>query len=72
LSFPDFNSERARLAGYRRQGREETDPQVRETRRNLNEARLAEHIRRLVDEAPPLTAEQRDRLAILLRGGEAA
>lgn len=31
--------------------------------------RLAEHIRRIVDEAPPLSPEQRDRLATLLRGG---
>ncbi len=30
--------------------------------------RLAEHIRRIVDRAPILTAEQRDRLAVLLRG----
>lgn len=28
---------------------------------------LTEHIRRLVDAAPPLTAAQRDRLALLLR-----
>src|SRR3954467_1993787 len=28
---------------------------------------LEEHIRRVVDAAPPLTAEQRDRLALLLR-----
>jgi hypothetical protein len=28
---------------------------------------LAEHIRRLVDAAPPLTSTQRDRLALLLR-----
>ena len=30
--------------------------------------RLARYIRRVVDEAPPLSAEQRDRLAVLLRG----
>jgi hypothetical protein len=36
---------------------------------------LAEHIARVVAAAPPLTAEQRDRLALLLRpntGGTAA
>ncbi|HEU0102277.1 MAG TPA: hypothetical protein VFR07_08145 [Mycobacteriales bacterium] len=27
-----------------------------------------EYVERLVDAAPPLTAEQRDRLAVLLRG----
>jgi hypothetical protein len=29
---------------------------------------LEDHIRRVVEAAPPLTAEQRDRLALLLRG----
>lgn len=29
---------------------------------------LEDHIRRVVDDAPPLTAEQHDRLASLLRG----
>jgi hypothetical protein len=33
--------------------------------------RLAEYIRRTVDVAPPLTAEQRDQLALLLRGAAA-
>jgi hypothetical protein len=28
---------------------------------------LAEHIQRIVDSAPPLSAEQRNRLAVLLR-----
>lgn len=28
---------------------------------------LHEHVRRIVDSAPPLTAEQRDRIATLLR-----
>jgi len=30
--------------------------------------RLAEHIQRVVDAAPPLSPDQRDRLAVLLRG----
>jgi hypothetical protein len=30
-------------------------------------AETREHIRRLVDQAPPLTADQRTRLAVLLR-----
>ena len=41
---------------------------VTELRRELNEARLAEYIQRTVDQAPALSAEQRDRLATLLRG----
>ncbi len=35
-------------------------------RRELRAARLAEYIRRAVDDAPPLTAEQRLRLASIL------
>lgn len=35
-------------------------------------ARLADYIKRTVDAAPPLSTEQRDRLALLLRGPSAA
>lgn len=38
-------------------------------RRTLRAANLEDHIRRTVAAAPPLTADQRDRLALLLRGG---
>jgi hypothetical protein len=31
--------------------------------------KLADHITQVVESAPPLTDEQRDRLAVLLRGG---
>lgn len=34
--------------------------------------KLEDHIREVVDGWPPLSPEQRDRLAILLRGGGAA
>jgi hypothetical protein len=44
------------------------DPRLPELRRELRELQLAEHIRAVVDEAPPLTPEQLDRLAGLLRG----
>lgn len=33
----------------------------------LRAERLADYIREIVDAAPPLTVEQRDRLALLLR-----
>ena len=42
---------------------------VLELRRQLKAERLEDHIARIVDAAPPLTADQRDRLALLLRGG---
>ena len=45
---------------------------VTELQRQLKAERLAAHIARLVDEAPPLSPSQRDALAVLLRGGDAA
>jgi hypothetical protein len=42
-------------------------PETENARRDLRAARLAEYIRRTIDVAPPLTGEQRDRLALLLR-----
>ncbi len=44
---------------------------VVEARRLHAEAALAEHIRRVVDAAPEMTSEQKDRLALLLRGSAA-
>lgn len=44
------------------------DPEAEaQARRELAEAKIADHIRRVVDAAPPLTDEQRTRLAELLR-----
>lgn len=40
-----------------------------ELRRAFVAAKLEEYIAKVVAEAPPLTAEQRDRLALLLRAG---
>lgn len=56
---------RARLAATVRH-RPESDHS--ELRRDLRAARLEDYIRRTVDAAPPLTDEQRDKLATLLRG----
>jgi hypothetical protein len=41
---------------------------VVEARRAYRAVSAEAYIRRLVDEAPPLTVETRDRLAVLLRG----
>lgn len=35
----------------------------------IKQAKAEEYIRQLVDEAPPLSASQRDQLALLLHGG---
>lgn len=58
----------ARIAGLSRYGRTE---QADALRRELREQRLREHIEQVVDTAPPLTAEQRARLAALLIGDAA-
>jgi hypothetical protein len=67
--------ERARVASLTR-SRTPDDPELIEARRNMRAARLEDVIRRTVAAAPPLTPEQRDRLAVLLRatpdGGRAA
>lgn len=39
---------------------------IEDARRDLKVARATAYIRKLVSEAPPLSAEQRDRLALLL------
>jgi hypothetical protein len=43
--------------------------QIPEKRRNLAEAKIVDYIEKIISEAPPLTDEQRDRIAGLLRAG---
>jgi hypothetical protein len=57
---------RSDVAVAHRYGRDATN-----ARRDLAEAKIAQYIRQVVEAAPPLTAEQRDRLALLLRGDAA-
>ncbi|BCW76268.1 hypothetical protein NicSoilB11_25930 [Arthrobacter sp. NicSoilB11] len=59
---------RARLAAATRHHPESSHEELR---RDLKAANLAEYVRRVVSEAPPLTQEQADRIAGLLRGGAA-
>ncbi len=63
----DWRSPRARIGALSR-SRTADDPDLIEARRDLHAARLAEHITRTVAGWPPLSVEQRDRLAVLLRG----
>lgn len=63
---PEVDRHRARKAVAIRDGRTEAAEMAD---RDLRAARLADSIRKLVDQAPPLTAEQRLRLAGLLVGG---
>ncbi|MEY4081692.1 MAG: hypothetical protein RL430_2122 [Actinomycetota bacterium] len=62
-----WTAERARVASLSR-SRTPDDPALVSARRDLKAARLEDHIRRVVAEAPPLTDEQRDKLAAILRG----
>lgn len=57
---------RARIASLSR-SRAPGDPALTAARRDLKASRAEEYIKQLVDAAPPLTEEQRDRLASLLR-----
>ena len=64
-----FTHERARVASLTR-SRTADDPELVAARRNMRTERLADYIAKVVDAAPPLTLAQRDRLALLLRGGD--
>ena len=64
----DWRVSRGRVAALSRSRRSD-DPDLQDARRELKTARLEDYIRRTVDAAPSLTAEQRDRLALILRGG---
>jgi hypothetical protein len=65
-----FN-QRARVAALVRH-RHDGDPDLADARRELAAARLTDYIQKVVGEAPPLSNEQREKLALLLRGGAAA
>lgn len=68
-----WTRERAKVAALSRcvgnGERSADDPELAQARLNLRALRLEEHVRKVVTEAPPLTDEQRDRIAAILRGG---
>ncbi len=61
-----WRTERARHNALLRY-RSADDPEVLDAKRDLRAARAEDYISRVVDAAPPLTQQQRDRLALLLR-----
>lgn len=67
---PEVRSHRARVASLSR-SRQSDDPDLQRARRDLRAAAAASYIERVLAEAPPLTDEQRRRLAGLLSGGVA-
>jgi hypothetical protein len=64
----DVTVERARVAGLS-QRHDPGDPELVEAQTNLKTMMLRRHIEKVLDAAPPLTQEQRNRLALLLQGG---
>ncbi|EYR63262.1 hypothetical protein N866_01820 [Actinotalea ferrariae CF5-4] len=68
MATDTWTHHRAKVAALSRD-RSPDDPALTSARQSLKAARLEDYIRRTVDAAPPLTPEQRDRLALLLRGG---
>ncbi len=66
-----WTAERARIAGLSR-SRTADDPDLINARQNLRVERAADYIKRTVDAAPPLTAAQRNKLCLLLGGGDAS
>lgn len=63
--LPSWQHARAVLANRTRE-HGPSDPSVAEARRDFKVAKLADQIRSVVESAPPLTDEQRRRLAALL------
>jgi hypothetical protein len=63
---PVVAQKRATVAGLAH-WRADDDPELADARRELRTEALAEHIAKALDQAPPLTDEQRTRLAELLR-----
>lgn len=68
---PNTRAKVARVAALARH-HGPADPDIPAARRDLRAARLEAHIRRVVAEWPPLDVDARDRLALLLRGGDAS
>lgn len=58
---------RARIAALSRTDRAPDHPEFVEARRGLKAARAEDYVAKLLAEAPPLTDEQRTKLAELLR-----
>lgn len=65
--------ERGRVGGLTRAVRNgerpADDPELLEARQNLKALRVEEYVLKVVQDAPPLTPEARDRIATILRGG---
>ena len=70
MAVTTWTTHRARVAGLSRD-RLPDDPDLLAAKADLKAARLEDYIARVVASAPPLDPATRDRLALLLRGGDA-
>jgi len=61
---------RGKVAGLSRT-REPDDPELLDARQAMRAARIADYVKGEVAKFPPLTAEQRERIALILIGGGA-
>jgi hypothetical protein len=72
MSVPSVPRARSRLAVEAKAAKRKSDPsskaRVAAARRDLAAANLEAYISRVVSAAPPLTDDQRSRLALLLHG----
>lgn len=66
-----WTQDRARVAALSR-SRPAGDPDLIHARQSLKANRLEAYVARVIAEAPPLTPEQLDRVAVLLRPGGGA
>jgi len=66
-----WTQERARIASLTRSRRPD-DPELLAARERMAALKLEADIAKLVAKAPPLTAAQRDRLTVIIRGGASA
>lgn len=71
MSVTTWQQQRGRIAALSR-SRTPDDPDLEKARADFKAERLAEHVRRVVASAPPLTPDQVDRIAAILRTGGAA
>lgn len=66
MSAESWTHQRAKVASLSR-SRPANDPELITARQNLKALKLEEYVLKVVSEAPPLTSEQADRIASLLR-----
>jgi len=66
-----WTKHRAEVAALSR-SRSADDPDLINARRNMRAELLADHVAKVVAQAPPLTPVQRDRIAVLLQCGVSA